>query len=184
MGASDPYLFPQYIHYISENLANTTKNLKKVGWLGLQQPYYVSDYLESFHSEIETHCFDIVPQEGVPRCHRLDLNETGWGSRLREEGFNLLTLLRCTCYIKDQDAAIRELRDFLGEDGNRLIWFEDMDPNDYLLSETANYCGVAATKTQCPFGHALLSEHFLIMSTARLRDEYWAWYDQYLLARK
>ena len=133
MGASDPVVFYFYKKYIDEYLLesiSSTNTCEKIAWFGAQHPYQISNHVTSINPKIENHYFDFTIISDEQYLHNFDLNQTGWGVKLREQGFNLITILRCSCYIYNHDNAIKDFKDFL--DGpNQLIWFEDMDPKLY-----------------------------------------------------
>jgi len=186
MGASDSTLFYYYKKYIDayliENISSTD-TCKKIAWFGAQRPYQISNHVTSINSKIENHYFDFTITSDEQHLHNFDLNQTGWGGRLKEQGFNIITILRCSCYIYDHANAIKDFKDFL--DGpNQLIWFEDMDPKLYKEPDISTYGKFTAIKSQRHFTMKKLEEHFNVTNKIRLFDPFYIWYDQCILSKK
>lgn len=192
MGMSDSILFPFYEKYITSELQNNIKSAKKIAWLGLQKPYRISNFVTSINPEVEMHYFDISPQGDKNYCHTFNLNDIGYGEKLKNENFDILTILRCSCYIENQFAAIKEFQNFL-EDPTKIIWFEDLipykstnkDPNKPVENY---YNGVKTLKYLIPFSQEILEKSFSIRGKSTIRvdrneDDGWD-YDQYILSKK
>lgn len=184
MGASDGILFPLYTAYIKKHFEENLKSVKKIAWLGSQRNYYVSDEVSRLKPGIEQHFFDIVPQGDPNFCHKFDLNDTGFGLKFNQENFDLLTVLRCSCYIEDHESCIKEFKDFLGRSQEKFIIFEDLDPNLSYGPEIAFYHGVRTEKTKRPFTQAVLRNHFNITDTQVLIGPDGKWYEVCILSLK
>jgi len=182
MGGSDPWLFPQYERYILDNLAREFREAKKVAWLGLQSPYRVSRFAESINKNLESHYYDIAAVEDDKFCHVFDLNEEGYGEKLRKENFDIMTVLRCSCYMNDHKKSIKEFKDFLTTE-TKTIWFEDLDPNPDTGEEVAYYKGIRTVKTKKPFTKSVLEANFCVRGYTRIFGPDGRWYDQYVLTK-
>ena len=186
MGASDPVVFYFYKKYIDEYLLesiSSTNTCEKIAWFGAQHPYQISNHVTSINPKIENHYFDFTIISDEQYLHNFDLNQTGWGVKLREQGFNLITILRCSCYIYNHDNAIKDFKDFL--DGpNQLIWFEDMDPKLYKGPDVSTYGKFTVLKSQRHFTMEKLEEHFDVTNKISFFDPFNIWYNQCVLSKK
>lgn len=147
----------------------------------------ISNYVTSINPKIENHYFDFTITSDELNFHNFDLNQTGWGKTLREQGFNLIAVLRCSCYIYNHANAIKDIEDFL--DGpNQLVWFEDLDPNLHAGPEAATYVNTygkfTVLKSKREFTMKKLKEHFNVTKETRFFDLSNRWYDQCILSKK
>lgn len=123
MGASDHFTLPLQAQYLLENVLQK-RTFKKIAWLGVPHPYYPSQKVSEKFPNIEQHYYDIIAVESE-YTHVWNMNDVGWGSKLRDEGFDVITLFRVTLHALDSAHLINEIRDFTSNTKNCVV-FEDM----------------------------------------------------------
>lgn len=99
MGGSDPYIFPFYDAWFNELFGSSVLDKQSdVAWVGAQRRYPVSTRLESLAPRMK-HTFYDIASENNRHKNYLDINDRGWGERLKDEGHDVMTMFRVSCFF-------------------------------------------------------------------------------------
>ena len=163
MGGSDGFILPLQGQYVRDAISSG-RRARKIGWIGAPAHYAPSRSVAEVWPDIEQHFFDPIAVD-TATTHKFDANVPGWGEEMANQGLQMLTLFRVTCHIVDAQGLINELRHFLRDDGQTVI-FEEIRGREKYGNDLLHYKNgeeqFYAPQNHVPWGEALLRENFTV----------------------